>query len=69
MRCVRDHAPSRRDVLRPTKPNFLRYRNMFSFTDRIVTGAETPRRRGRDPVRLRAVLYAKSAGNTLLIAL
>jgi len=47
----------------------LRYRNHFSFTNRIVTGAESFAATKPVPGKSRAVFYAESAGNTLLIAL
>ncbi len=47
----------------------LRYRDHFSFTNRIVTGAESFAATRPVPRKSRAVFYAESAGNTLLIAL
>jgi hypothetical protein len=42
---------------------------IFSFTNRIVTGAESFAATKPVPGKSRAVFYAESAGNTLLIAL
>jgi hypothetical protein len=47
----------------------LRYHEHFSFTNRIVTGAESFAATRPVPRKSRAVFYAKSVGNTLLIAL
>ena len=43
---ARDHDSSRGGILHPTKAGFIALSPHFSFTDRIVTGAGTSRRRG-----------------------
>jgi hypothetical protein len=47
----------------------LRYRDHLSFTNRIVTGAESFAATKPVPRKSLAVFCAESAGNTLLIAL
>jgi hypothetical protein len=69
MRWVRATIPELQWNLAPHKARFLRYRQIFSFTDRIVTGAESLPRRGHAPRKMGAVFNAKSADNNLLITL